>query len=925
MTRSPSRGAGALAPLVFVALAVALFPGATLGGKTLFFYDTGLQNLTFRAWWFEQLRAGHFATWCPGMFAGYPLFAETQTGPLYPPTFLLFSLLPATAAFSWSVALHFAFAGLGAYRLARRAGADRCGAVLAGVAFEGSGFLVAHVVHFNLLTGAAWAPWVGWLALRAGDGRPRDALLLAGAFACLLLGAHPYATLMCALLAALLVAARAGASAGRLAVGAAGLALVVAVGAAIAAVQVLPARELIARSPRAGSVDWSFLTFGSFGPWAVPTLISPDLFGTPVDGTYWAGPDWSHFAETCVFAGAVAVALAVAALVLRHDLVTVAMAGTGTLAFVLMLGRFTPLYHVLAWIPVVKSTRLPARFSLLLALALAILAGLGLDALRREPSPRRRRIAAAAGAAAVLALAVWAHLASAPAREPDPDLSATGRAWAAQLSDVTAAARAASTRTWIAAAAALVAIAPFARRRAPGAAGVIPIVILGLDLLSWGRAFNPVVPAEVLQEPPPAVAVLPRSEPRPRIFRQGLDEIWSRQPGIPRTDLVTPAWRGRESSYSTATWALPPNSQLLWDVDSGEGFTSLPPVAWLEWMGLPDRPGASPRPDLTEAQADLLSLDAVLSSGAGIDGAGWAVTPVPGDLFVSRNLDPLPRARWASSWTVLERGTLLSRVRSADHEPRMQALLESAPAGWPDTRAGGRADEPAAARETAPGRWEVQALRDEDSIVVLSESWDPGWKALATDGRELTVLRVDGLFTGVAVPRGVASVTLRYFPSSVQMGAWVSIAVSLLCVSMGFLLAGRSLPSFPSERRAVRAGLAVALPAAGVAFAVACVAADVGDVRRERELASLPAAAARSWSAEALGALRAGVPAEAARLLRAAMRADPGDPVHAYRLGLAERESGRPDEARAAFRRALAIDAGFAPAREALDGPAPSR
>ncbi len=906
--------------LAFPALALALFPAATLGGATFFFYDTGLQNLTFRAWWFEQLRAGHFATWCPGMFAGYPLFAETQTGPLYPPTFLLFSLLPATAAFSWSVALHFAFAGAGAYLLARRAGADRLAAVCAGVAFEGSGFLVTHVVHFNLLTGAAWAPWVGWLTLRAADGRVRDGLLLAGAFACLLLGAHPYATLMCALLAALLLAARAGASARRLAAAAAALALVLVLGAALAAVQLLPARELIARSPRAGAVDWSFLTFGSFGPWELPALVAPDLFGTPVDGTYWGGPDWSHFAETCVFAGAITVALAAAALVLRRDLATAAIAGTGALAFILMLGRFTPVYRVLAWVPVVQSTRLPARFAMLLALALAVLAGLGLDALRREPSVRRRRIACAAGGAVVLALAVAAFAASAPARAPDPELATAGRAWAEQLADITAGARESSARAWIAAAAALVALAPFALRRVPRVAGVLPVVVLALDLWSWGRAFNPVVPAAVLRTPPPAVAALPATEPRPRIFRQGLDEVWSRGPGIPRADFVTPAWRGNEASYATVAWALPPNSQLLFGVDSGEGFTSLPPRAWLEWMGLPDRPGAAPRPDLTEAQADLLSLDAVLSSGSGIGGDGWEVRALPGDLFLSRNADPLPRARWVSGWMVLPREELLARVRAKDHDPRAGTLLEQAPPGWPDTRDGGRADVPASARETGPGSWEVRAAREDDCILVLSESYDPGWRAFASDGTDLPVLRADGLFVAVAVPSQVQSITLRYLSSPLQIGTWVSIiAACLLFIAAGSRAGRRVVPSLPAERRGVRAAVALGPVAAACTLAAVCAVADVGDVRAARAGASLGAAAARSWSAEALGALQAGAPDTAARLLRAATAADPGDPAHAYRLGLAEREAGRPAESRAAFVRALGIDPSFEPARRALD------
>ena len=94
--------------LVFPAIAIALFPKALTGQGAFFHYDTWMQNFAFRAWWFGELKQGTFATWCPGMFAGYPLFAETQTGALYPLTFPLFLLLPATLAFSWSVILHFA-------------------------------------------------------------------------------------------------------------------------------------------------------------------------------------------------------------------------------------------------------------------------------------------------------------------------------------------------------------------------------------------------------------------------------------------------------------------------------------------------------------------------------------------------------------------------------------------------------------------------------------------------------------------------------------------------------------------------------------------------------------------------------------------------------------------------------------------------
>jgi hypothetical protein len=190
------RGPDWLPVLLFPLVAALLFPRALTGAGAFFHYDIWLQNLPFRAWWFEQLRHGHFATWCPGVFAGYPLFAETQTGPLYPPTFALFLALPPTIAFAWSVWLHFVWAGLGAFVLARRLGLGTTAALFAGVAYELSGFHVTHVVHFNLLTGAAWVPWTIACALAAARGSPRGTVAFALCVACLRLGAHAYATIM---------------------------------------------------------------------------------------------------------------------------------------------------------------------------------------------------------------------------------------------------------------------------------------------------------------------------------------------------------------------------------------------------------------------------------------------------------------------------------------------------------------------------------------------------------------------------------------------------------------------------------------------------------------------------------------------------------------------------------------------------------
>ncbi len=912
---SPVARRESLLAVLFLAIAALFFFDAAIGRGAFFHYDTWMQNFAFRAWWFAELKAGRFATWCPGMFAGYPLFAETQTGPLFPTTFVLFLLLPPTLAFSWSVILMFALGGWGACTLVRRLGGSVAAGVLAGVAYELSGFLVTHVVHFNLLTGAALLPWalvcVAGLSARANV---RDFLGLAFVVAGFALGSHPYAMGMAFVATIVIVGAcargvRDAVRAGGAALGAWGM------GLAIGAVQLLPAAELLRRTPRGHAVDSTFLTFGSYPPKQIAALVNPDVFGTPVDGSFFGGIDWSHFAETCAYAGILPLALAVVALVLRRDRATVALVILAVAAFVLMLGDRSSVWRALAAIPIVQSTRLPARWALPFTLAVVSLAGLGLDAILREQSARRRWGAVAAGAGVVIGIAAFAWWVGRESLAPPDALRGGGMLWPAKLAVITESARAAWGRVAILLAASLAmlaALASFASSKRGVLLAALAAAVVLADLASWGAAFNPRVPPATLTARPPAVDALPDASPRPRIVRQGVDEMWERVPGMPRVDLFTPAWKGRASSYASGAWALPPNSQLLYGVDSVEGFTSLPPLAWLEWMGTPASMGAVPRVDLTEAQADLLSVDAVLSTGSGIAGEGWSATPLPGDVWVSRNLDPLPRARIATAWRALARDEILASVRRSDYDPRRSVLLERVPAGLA-TGADSGSVSPLAAKEIAPGDWSIEVPAGEGAVVVLAECDDPGWRARDAEGRLLEIVRADGLFVGFAAPEAGGTIRVRHEPPQVRQGAFISGFSLATAVGAALLLARRgrtgraairdaSRPPFTEH--AVPRGVVPAVLASG--FVVVVIGLVSGGTLGRHSApdaaggATIRSAAVRTWCAEAEGAYRARAWDAAVGLLERAARVAPDDASIHHRRGLVERERGRPDEARRA-------------------------
>ena len=81
------------------------------------------------------IRGGDWPLWTNRICSGYPL----DGAPADPLGLLLFTLLPPAPALDALVLALLLIAAHGTYTLARRLGADAPGAVLAGIAFAGSG------------------------------------------------------------------------------------------------------------------------------------------------------------------------------------------------------------------------------------------------------------------------------------------------------------------------------------------------------------------------------------------------------------------------------------------------------------------------------------------------------------------------------------------------------------------------------------------------------------------------------------------------------------------------------------------------------------------------------------------------------------------------------------------------------------------
>jgi len=108
---------------------------------------------------FQPAREHLIGPWDATTFTGLPE-SHHPFGTYYPPTMLLYGLLPAGLAMSLSLIWHHALAAVGAYLLARCWLLSRMAASLAGIVFGFGGFVVWHRCHVPMMQVAAWVPWV---------------------------------------------------------------------------------------------------------------------------------------------------------------------------------------------------------------------------------------------------------------------------------------------------------------------------------------------------------------------------------------------------------------------------------------------------------------------------------------------------------------------------------------------------------------------------------------------------------------------------------------------------------------------------------------------------------------------------------------------------------------------------------------------
>ncbi|HMA36354.1 MAG TPA: hypothetical protein VKY74_17995, partial [Chloroflexia bacterium] len=149
------------------------------------------------------------------------------------------------------------------------------------------------------------------------------------------------------------------------------------------------------------------------------------------------------------------------------------------------------------------------------------------------------------------------------------------------------------------------------------------------------------------------------------------------------------------------------------------------------------------------------------------DGLGlWAAAAVPGFAYLSDGVTATTQPQQIAAWM---QGLTWAQVRT------FPALVETTPATVAAIHhdPAGTAPGPVTVQEYSPGHIRLQAVAARPALLVVAESWYPGWRG-TLDGRPVEILRANYLSQGVVVPAGTHTIVLEYAPDSVRAGALIS-------------------------------------------------------------------------------------------------------------------------------------------------------
>lgn len=732
--------------------------------------DVIQQYYPWRLYAVRTLRGGEIPLWNPHAFCGTPFVANLQSAIFYPLN-LIFFLTSVGRGFGFSALIHLCLAGTFTYLLLRHWKLRRSAALLGAVTFMFNGYFVAWMEFpsISLWTGA-WLPLILLLFDQSIVRRDLRWAVAAGAMVGVqFLGGHLNTSFYVVFGLTAYAAFRAitrlqgdettGRRDHKLVVGGQ-WSMVMLVGFALAAIQLLPTFELGQRSTRSVAHQYHEVVVNGLPLHHLITFLVPNFFGNNQVG-WWGGMVGTplNFVETTGYVGALPLAFALLAICFcRHRHVSFF---AGLALFSLLIAMGTPLYAVFFYlVPGFKQLAAPARILYLLDFCLAVLAAFGAERWllvtghrslvtgHRSPITDHSNVGMlrfcllfALLSLAALVAAILGFSAFFFHEELYPYEIVQVR-WSVVFIGATVLVIGYQVRKGV-------------RTKAPW--GTIAVGLAVADLFLFGIHFNPVCDARILDITPQSVKFLRADRSLYRIL-----------------SLAPP-----DDASGFLHW-MPPNTPMIFDLSDVQGSDSLVVKQYLDALQAA-QPNA-PTHDFRNVNApfiNLLNVKYVLTE-ASLDPTQWEAVSHE-DVTVYRNRRVLPRTFLVNRTRVKHnRDDLLNALAQPDFEPAREVLLEEEGVQVSSLPLQGEAR----VTRYGPNQAAIETCSTAPAVLVFSETWYAGWRA-AVDGTPQRVLRANGTLRAVPLTAGGHKIAFAYHPSSFRLGAFWSLTGIAWLVAVG--------------------------------------------------------------------------------------------------------------------------------------------
>jgi hypothetical protein len=402
------------------------------------------------------------------------------------------------------------------------------------------------------------------------------------------------------------------------------------------------------------------------------------------------------------------------------------------------LGRFNPLYSWLyEWAPAINLFRYPEKFFFISAFSLVFLLGLGLDALGSANAEKRIRTVPSIFAVSVLLiLLIWVAVME------------SNREWVTGLVTLFL----------------LAVILVMGSKMTGGGATfrVLAVSLLILELLARNASLLPVVDRSFYEKPPGLLTEVADTKNHYRVYGGRLLDG-----GELPTANQFPNRKNLMASHLAMKNLLRPNLGMIYGLDYADGLTGLELKSGWLWTELFIKSPPEKRIRILQRSNVRYWISDYLSSGLS-----------KGTVEVEKFVSALPRAFLVGRSIKGRAPHLLNTYFDPAFEPLKIVLVNENIALREDKNFSGQVERIV----YAPNRVSIETSQNAQGILVLLDTWFPGWK-VEVDGTPGHIFRANYFYRGVKLNAGRHKIEFSYTPEGFHLGRRISFFTLVFILS----------------------------------------------------------------------------------------------------------------------------------------------